>query len=229
MTDQINGISSMATRQILAELAGLYERRTGVPVAISSMGGVEAAMRIRAGEATDIVILASNVMEQLETEGHIASGSQAEFARSRIAIATRLGEPRTSIDDEEAVKNLILNAGKFCYSTGPSGDHLMRLLHRWGMAEAMSQRLLQAPPGVPVGTMIARGEADLGLQQLSELLPVAGIEILGPLPPEIQAVTVFASGVSRRSSRPKEAQALVDFLNSADAEGAKRRHGMEPA
>lgn len=229
MTDQINGISSMATRQILAELAGLYERRTGVPVAISSMGGVEAAMRIRAGEATDIVILASNVMEQLETEGHIASGSQAEFARSRIAIATRLGEPRTRIDDEEAVKNLILNAGKFCYSTGPSGDHLMRLLHRWGMAEAMSQRLLQAPPGVPVGTMIARGEADLGLQQLSELLPVAGIEILGPLPPEIQAVTVFASGVSRRSSRPKEAQALVDFLNSADAEGAKRRHGMEPA
>jgi len=229
MTDQINGISSMATRQILAELAGLYERRTGVPVAISSMGGVEAAMRIRAGEATDIVILASNVMEQLETEGHIASGSQAEFARSRIAIATRLGEPRTRIDDEEAVKNLILNAGKFCYSTGPSGDHLMRLLHRWGMAEAMSQRLLQAPPGVPVGTMIARGEADLGLQQLSELLPVPGIEILGPLPPEIQAVTVFASGVSRRSSRPKEAQALVDFLNSADAEGAKRRHGMEPA
>ncbi len=229
MTDRINGISSMATRQILADLAGSYEQRTGVPVAISSMGGVEAAGRIRAGEATDIVILASNVMQQLEAEGHIASGSRAGFARSSIAIATRPGAPRTRIDDEEAVKSLILNAGKFCYSTGPSGDHLMRLLHRWGMAGAMSQRLLQAPPGVPVGTMVARGEADLGLQQLSELLPIPGIEILGPLPPEIQAVTIFAAGVSRRSSRPKEARALIDFLISAEAEKAKRRHGMEPA
>lgn len=229
MTDRINGVSSMATRQILADLAGSYEQRTGIPVSFSSMGGVEAARRIRAGEVTDVVVLASGVMKQLEAEGHLASGSRAGFARSGIAIAVPSGAPRTGIDDEEAVKSLILSAGRICYSTGPSGDHLMRLLDRWGIAGPVSQRLLQAPPGVPVGTVIARGEADLGLQQLSELLHVSGIEILGPLPPEIQAVTVFAAGVSSTSSRPAEARALIDFLNSAEAEAAKRRHGMEPA
>ncbi|MXQ14242.1 substrate-binding domain-containing protein [Microvirga makkahensis] len=229
MTDRINGVSSMATRQILADLAGSYEERTGIPVAISSMGGVEAARRIRAGEVTDVVVLASNVMEQLESEGHVVPGSRAAFARSGIAVAAPSGAPRAGIDDEEAVRSLILSAGKVCYSTGPSGDHLMRLLNRWGVAGSVSQRLLQAPPGVPVGIMIARGEADLGLQQMSELLHIPGIEILGPLPPEIQAVTVFAAGISGTSSRPEEAWALIDFLNSAEAEAAKCRHGMEPA
>lgn len=229
MADHIDGVSSMATRQILAELAALYEQGTGSRVAIRPMGGVEAARLVRGGEPTDIVILAASAMEQLEGEGHILPGTRAGFARSGIAMAIRSGVERPAIDSEEAVKQALMAARKICYSTGPSGDHLLRLLDRWGIAETVSRRLFQAPPGVPVGAMVARGEAELGLQQLSELLPVQGIEILGPLPSEIQATTVFTAGIARTSAQPEKARALIGFLNSDQAQEAKRRHGMEPA
>ena len=229
MTRQITGISSMATRQILADLAESYEQRTGRQVVIQSMGGVEAARRVRAGEPADIIVLASKVMEQLEAEGHLVSGSRVGFARSGIAMAVPSGAQRPSVSDEESVKQAILDARRICYSTGPSGDHLKRLWERWGIAEAVSQRAMQAPPGVPVGEIVARGDADLGFQQLSELLHVPGIEIVGPLPPEIQAVTVFSAGVSNTSSQREEARALVAYLTSPEAEAAKRQHGMETA
>jgi molybdate transport system substrate-binding protein len=229
MSFQITAISSMATRQILADLVRAYEQRTGCRVAIQSMGGVDAARRIRAGEPTDVVILASNVMEQLEAEGHVVSGSRADFARSGIAMAVPSGARRPSIDDEQSVKQATLKARKICYSTGPSGDHLRRLWQRWGILDVISERAVQAPAGVPVGTIVARGEADVGFQQLSELLHVPSIDILGPLPPEIQAVTVFTAGVSSSSSQLKQAKTLVAYLISSEAEAAKRLHGMEPA
>ena len=229
MTSPLTGISSMATRQLLADLAEAYEQQTGVRVAITSMGGVEAARLIRAGESTDLVVLALNAMEQLEAEGHIVSGMRAGFARSGIAMAVRSGAPRPSVNNEGSVKQAILQAGRICYSTGPSGDHLKRLLQQWGISALISERLLQAAPGVPVGTMLSRGEADLGFQQLSELLHVPGIEIVGPLPPEIQAVTVFTAGVANTSSHQEEARALIAYLTSPEVEGAKRQYGMEPA
>jgi molybdate transport system substrate-binding protein len=168
-------------------------------------------------------------MEQLEAEGHIVSGSRADFARSGIAMAVRAGAVRPSIDDEESVKQAILRARKVCYSTGPSGDHLRRLWQRWGILDVISERAVQAPAGVPVGTILASGEADLGFQQLSELLHAPGVDIIGPLPPEIQALTVFSAGLSCSSSQLKQAGDLVAYLASPEAEAAKRRHGMEPA
>ena len=144
-------------------------------------------------------------------------------------MAVPSGAERPSVSDEASVKQAILEASKICYSTGPSGDHLKQLWERWGIAGSVSQRALQAPPGVPVGTVVARGEADLGFQQLSELLHVPGVEFVGPLPPEIQAVTVFSAGVSTTSSQREEARALVAYLTSPEAEAAKRQHGMETA
>jgi molybdate transport system substrate-binding protein len=229
MIGQIKGISSMATRRVLAELAESYGGRTGRRVVIEAVGGVEAARRVRAGEPTDVVVLASSVMERLEAEGHLVPGSRADVARSGMAVAVRAGAPRPSLENGEAVKRAILDARRICYSTGPSGDHLKRLWERWGIAEAASQRALQAPPGVPVGALVAQGDADLGFQQLSELLHLPGIDIVGPLPPEVQAVTVFAAGVASMSSQPDAARAFVAYLASPEAEAAKRRHGMEPA
>jgi molybdate transport system substrate-binding protein len=142
-------------------------------------------------------------------------------------MAVPSGARPPSIDNEQSVKQATLNARKICYSTGPSGDHLKRLWQRWGISDAISERAVQAPAGVPVGTIIARGEADLGFQQLSELLHVPGLDIVGPLPAEIQAVTVFSAGVSSWSSQIKQAEALVAYLTSPDAEAAKRQHGME--
>ena len=229
MTTKIAGLSSMATRLILGELARRYEAASGVRVEIKAMGGVDAARLVRDGAATDIVVLASGVMTQLEAEGHILLGSIRGFARSGMAIAVRAGAPKPDIGDEDAVKRAVGAAGKVCYSTGPSGDHLLRLYEKWGLAQTHADRLLKAPAGVPVGSLVAQGEADLGFQQLSELIHVPGLEVLGPLPPEIQAVTVFAAGVGVTSVQPEQTQALIDYLTSPETAGVKRDQGMEPA
>jgi molybdate transport system substrate-binding protein len=229
MTCEITGLSSMATRLVLAELAGSYEQRTGCLAAIVSMGGVEAARLVRAGEPTDVVVLASDVIRQLESEGHLLAGSRIDFARSGIAIAVRAGASRPNIQDEEAVKQAILAARKISYSTGPSGNHLQRLWTRWGLADAVAERIVQAPPGVPVGALVARGDADLGFQQLSELMNVPGIEVLGPMPPEIQSVTVFSAAVSRATQKAEEARSFAAYLASPDTAEVKRKNGMEPA
>ena len=229
MAGQITGISSMATRQILADLIGLYEQRTGWRVTVKSMGGVDAARTVRSGAPTDVLLLASNVMEQLEAEGHIIFGSRADFARSSIAMAVRAGAQLPGINNGDAVKQTVLEARKICYSTGPSGDHLKQLFERWGILGTITERAIQAPPGVPVAALVARGDADLGFQQLSELLHFPGIQIVGPLPPEIQATTVFSVGVSSSSSRVECARDLVTFLNSPEADAVKRKHGMDPA
>jgi molybdate transport system substrate-binding protein len=219
----------MATRHILTDLARDYELRQGVKVEIRPMGGVEAAKLARAGESVDVVALASKVMESLEAEGHIAGGSIRDFARSGIAIAVPAGSRRASVENEKSVRQAMTEARRVCYSTGPSGDHFKALCERWGLNDSVLARALKAPPGVPVATLVAQGEADLGIQQLSELIGQPGVEIIGPLPPEIQAVTVFSAGVSTASADREAAQALVAYLASAETQDAKRRHGMEPA
>ena len=228
MTTTLTGISSMATRLILGELAQRYEAAKGVKVQVASMGGVDAAKRVREGEQTDIVILASGPMAKLEAEGHLVAGSVKGFTRSGMAIAIRKGAPRPDIGSEAAVKAAVLAARRVCYSTGPSGDHLLQLCAKWGIA-ADSDKLLRAPPGVPVGSLVAKGEADLGFQQLSELIHVQGLEVLGPLPPEIQNTTVFAAGVSAMSAHPAETADLIAYLTSPGTAEVKQAQGMEPA
>jgi molybdate transport system substrate-binding protein len=229
MTTAITGLSSMATRPILAELVEAYEQRTGRAARVRSVGGVEAARLIRAGEPFDLVILASGVMERLEAEGYLIPGSRMDFAQSGIAIAVPSGAQRPDLSHAEAVRQAVLKAQRICYSTGPSGDHVVQLLQRWNMADVRSERAVQAPAGVPVGAFLARGEADLGFQQLSELLHVPGVDIVGPLPPEIQSLTVFTVGIARASSQPDAARALAAYLASPEAATVKRQHGMEPA
>jgi molybdate transport system substrate-binding protein len=180
----------------------------------------------RTGEATDIVVLASKVMGALEAEGHLVEGGTRDFARSEIGVAVRAGSALPSLADEQAVKQAMLDARKICYSTGPSGDHLKALCEKWGVAP---ERVLVAPPGVPVAMLVANGDADLGFQQLSELIGQPGIAVVGPLPLEIQTVTVFSAGISTNSRDPGGARAFVAYLASVETGGAKRRHGMEPA
>ena len=228
MSTPITGVSSMATRLILGALAERYETASGVAVDIRSMGGVDAARLVRGGEATDLVVLASKVMSQLEAEGHLVAGGITPFTRSGMAVAIPAGADRPDISSEEAVRLAISTARKVGYSTGPSGDHLLGLCERWGLLPGMQDRMLKAPPGVPVASLVAEGEVDLGFQQLSELMNTAGVEIVGPLPPEIQATTVFAAGVCARSQRPDETAALIAYLASPDADEVKRAHGMEP-
>lgn len=227
--NQIAGLSSMATRNILADLARDFEQRRGVHVDIRSMGGVEAARLVRAGERTDIIALASKAMEGLEAEGHVVKGGVRDFARSEIGLAVPAGAPRPDLASEEAVRAAMIGVRRVAYSTGPSGDHFQALCERWGLADSVLARALKAPPGVPVASLVATGEAELGLQQLSELIGQAGIEVIGPLPREIQAVTVFSAGVSATSLEPNAAGDFVAYLASDDTAETKRRHGMAPA
>jgi molybdate transport system substrate-binding protein len=230
MAATITGISSMATRQLLAELATRYREATGRTIAIEAIGGVDAAKRVRAGEIFDLVILAADVIETLETEGHVAAGSRVAFVRSRMAMAVRAGAPRPDIGSEAAVRAALMNARSIGYSTGPSGAHLLGVLKSWGVdVAAEPSRLVQAKPGVPVATLLAAGEAAVGIQQLSEFLGEPGIDIVGILPPPVQTVTTFSMGIGARSTQVEKARAVIDFLNAPEANEPKRRLGLEPA
>lgn len=225
----VTGISSMATRPVLARLAAAYERDTGARVAITSVGGVDAARRVRDGEPFDVVVLASDAIERLAADGHVEPGSRVDVARSGIAVAVASGAPRPDIRTEAALRDAVLGAGRIGYSTGPSGTHLMRLFARWGIADAIAPRIVQAPPGVPVGALIASGDAELGFQQTSELMNVPGVAIVGALPDAVQAVTVFAAAVSAVAHDRAAAARFLAYLASQEAAHIKREHGMEPA
>lgn len=225
----LTGISSMATRHLLAELLGEYERVAGQAVSIESVGGVDAAARVRNGEPFDIVVLAADAIEKLNADGHFAPGSRVDIARSGVAIAVAAGARRPAIDTEAALREAVLAARTIGYSTGPSGTHLVRLFERWGIAGTIAPRIVQAPPGVPVGTLVANGDLELGFQQLSELLNLPGIDVIGPLPDDAQIVTVFSAAICKTSTQKEAARALLSFLASPQTAAAKLNHGMEPA
>jgi molybdate transport system substrate-binding protein len=222
-------ISSIATREVLAELLPVFERQSNRAVAYESGGGVDVARRVAADEPFDVVVLASDAIDKLVAARRVVAGSKAGLARSGIAAAVRSGAPRPEIGSEEAVRRAVLAARSVGCSTGPSGVALAALFERWGIAAEIKDRVVQAPPGVPVGTLVARGEVELGFQQLSELLPVKGVDVIGPLPPAIQIITTFAAGLCTGSMQGDAARSLLDFLTSPLAAEAKRRHGMEPA
>jgi ABC-type molybdate transport system substrate-binding protein len=227
--EPITGISSMATRHVLAELADAYERQSGQRVRIESVGGVDAARRVQEGAPFDFVVLAADAIDRLSATGRIDPGSRLHFARSGVAIAVAAGAARPEVGTEAALREALLAAHSIGYSTGPSGSHLARLFERWGIAEIVAPRIVRAPPGVPVGTLVARGDVELGFQQLSELIHLAGIEVIGSLPAEIQAVTVFSAAVCTVSRQHEAAKALLSFLVSPRADSEKLGHGMEPA
>jgi molybdate transport system substrate-binding protein len=227
--DVITGISSMAMRHVLTELGGAYEQQSGHPVAIVSVGGVDAARRVDDGEAFDFVVLAADAIEQLASDGRVDPTSRTDLARSAIAIAVAAGAMRPDISSESSIRDAIVRARNIGYSTGPSGAHLVRMFEHWGIADAIATRIVRAPPGIPVGTLVARGDVEIGFQQLSELMHVPGIDVIGVLPPEIQVSTVFSAAVCTASKSPAAAAALLLFLASTEADATKRRHGMEPA
>jgi molybdate transport system substrate-binding protein len=229
MTTRITGISSMATRQVLAELAGAYRQRSGVLVEFESVGGVDAAKRVQAGEPFDVVVLAADAIDKLVATGRVVADSKTDLVRSAVAIAVRAGSARPDIGSEEMLRRAVLSARTLGYSTGPSGVALTKLFERWGIADTIRDRIVQAPPGIPVGQLVASGEVELGFQQLSELAHLPGIAVLGTMPPGSEIVTTFSAGLCATSDQPEAVRALLAFMHAPDAADAKRGHGMEPA
>ncbi len=223
-------ISSMATKKLLADLTARYQpSHPDCLVRVESVGGVDAARRVRDGESFDAVALASDAIDQLMDSGHVVRGSRVDIVHSGVAAAVRAGAARPDIASEEALKRAVLEAPTIGYSTGPSGVQLQKLFERWGVAERIAGKIVTAPPGVPVGALVAKGEVALGFQQLSELMHLPGIDVIGALPQPVQITTIFSLGVARTSARPDAVRALQTFLASPELADIKRANGMAPA
>jgi molybdate transport system substrate-binding protein len=228
MSAPLKMISSMATREMLAALASQYQQATGQLVQAEAGGGVEVAKQVAAGAAFDVVVLASNAIDKLIADGALLAG-RSDLVRSGVAIAVKYGATKFPVDTAEDVKAAVLAASSISYSTGPSGVYLEKLFKHWEILEEIKPRIVVPPPGVPVGTLVADGRVALGFQQLSELMNLDGITVLGPLPASIQTLTVFSGGVCAASKVPDAARALLAFLAAPSTAALKQRYGMEPA
>ncbi|RZJ12241.1 MAG: ABC transporter substrate-binding protein [Rubrivivax sp.] len=228
MPPSLTLISSMATRHLLAALAQSHTLAGGSAVQLEAVGGVDAARRVQDGEAFDVVVLSADAIAKLDAAGRLTPGSARPIADSDVAVAVRADAATPDVGTEAALHTAVLKARSIGYSTGPSGTALLRLFERWGVTAALKDRLVQARPGVSVGSMVASGEVELGFQQLSELMDVAGITLLGGMPPGAEIVSRFSGAVPLNANHPDAAQALLDFVASPAGDAARRQHGMRP-
>ena len=224
----IRVLSSVALRQIFIELFEQFGKQSGYKIEMETGGTAVIDQRVEAGEPFDVVVLAANNIDKLIGSGKIKQGSRVDLAKSGISIAVRKGAKTFDISSGEAVKQAVVGAKTIGYSAGPSGVYLLELFKRWGIADQIKDRLIQVPPGAQVGAIVAKGEAEIGFHQLSELIHIEGIAIPGPLPADVQHITVWSAGVTVKTEQQEAVTALLKFLASPAAADAKRKNGMEP-
>jgi molybdate transport system substrate-binding protein len=219
-------MASAAFREAYLELLPEFERASGHRVTNTWVPSVQMMNRLKGGETTDIVILSDASLEELAHAGIVAE--RFPLAKSGIGVAVRAGAPRPDISSGDAIRRAALAARSIVYSTGPSGIYLRQLFERLGIADEIKAKVRQVQ-GEPAGAVVARGEAEIGFQQMSELLPVAGIDVVGPLPPDIQEITTFSAGLHASAPEPAAARALIAWLKAPAATPVIRKKGMEPA
>jgi molybdate transport system substrate-binding protein len=227
-TAELRVLSSNAFKEAYLELVPGFEKATEHKVVTTWAGTNDILKRMHAGETYDLVIMAGPALDGLIKQGKIVAGSRVDLVKSGVGVAVRAGAPRPDISSGEALKRTLLAAKSVGYSQGPSGVYIEGLFQRLGIADALKPKSKQTQPGNPVGVLIARGEAEIGFQQISELLPIAGIDYLGPLPPDIQHVTVFAAGLHTGAKEAEAAKALVKFLTAPAAVPVIKQKGLEP-
>ena len=228
----IRVIVSGAFRAAYLALIPAFEQTSGHKVTTvfgGSMGNAPTAIpaRLQNGEAADLVILAADALHPLIEQGLIRAGSRVDLVRSGLGVAVRAGAAVPDIGSVEAFKRTLLAARSIAFSTSASGVYVSELFRRLGIADAIRSRLKQVQ-GEPVGAVVARGDAEIGFQQVSELKPVRGIELVGPLAAELQAHAIFSAAIPAHAQQPEAAQALVAYLTSDAAAPAIRESGLEP-
>ena len=230
--DEIHVMTSGAFTAALLELAPAFERATGhriVVGATTSTGPDSVQNRLQRGEPADVVIMAGATLDGFIRDGRVRAGSRVDVARSAIGMAVRAGAPVPDVSTVEAFTRALLQAKSIAYSASVSGVYLStELFQRLGIAGEVLPKSRRIE-GERVGAVVARGDAEIGFQQVSELLPVPGITLLGPLPASIQRVTVFAAGIAVNAKSPVAAAALISYVVSPAAEATIRRTGMMAA
>lgn len=231
----MKAISSMATRLLLADLMAAADDAGLGHVEIESVGGVDAAERVALGEEFDLVFLASGAVAKLAERGHVVAASVTPLVLSQVAVGVPSGSDSPAAEasdpafpDAAAVRDAIQAASKIGYSTGPSGTALVAMIESWGLSAEVSERLVQARPGIPVAQLLAGGEVELGFQQLSELVGSPGVTVLGVLPDDCAIDTVFSGAVAATSSAAEEAAAVLAFLGTDPAREIARSHHFAP-
>jgi len=218
-------LSSLAIKEAYLELVPAFEAKAKHKVDTEWLGMVDILKRVKAGENADVVIASQKALGELKSLGKVSL--VVDLARSGVAVAVKKGAKRPDIGSGEALKRALRAAKSIAYSSGPSGVYLVELFQKWGIADELKPKSTQTPPGTAVGPLVARGEAEIGFQQMSELLPFsAGTDIVGPLPADIQIMTTFSGGVQAGAKQADAARAWLAFLASSAA--VLRKHGMEP-
>lgn len=226
---EIKVLSSIATREAYLELVPQFERATGHKVSTTWAGTTAIMQRMAAGERYDLIMISSTELVELTRQGKIVSGSRADLAKSGIGIAVRAGAPRPNVSSSAALKQALLAAKTVGYTSGPSGVYMAGLIERMGIAAEVKPKHRTVPSGGTVGTIVASGDAEIGFQQVSELVHIPGIAYIGPLPADVQCITVFSCGLQTGAPQPEAAKALMAFLTTPAAVAVMQKHGLEPA
>ncbi len=227
-SDEIKVLASGAVKETYLELVPQFEKATGHTVVTTWSGTADMMKRLKAAETVDLVIIGSDSLDELVKLGKIEPGTRVDFVKSGVGVAVRAGARKPDISSAGALKQALLSATSIGYSSGPSGVYLDGLFQRMGITDQLKPKLKRPPSGSAVGELLARGEVEIGFQQVSELIHFSGIDYLGPLPADIQQITIFSSGVHTGATKPGAAKALAGFLVSPSAAAVIRKNGMEP-
>ena len=225
---EISVTAPKAVKESITEIAARFEGETGHRVVFSWGGSESIARRVSGGEAFDIVVNTAQNIQRFSGEGRVAKATRTDFARSPVGVAVRSGLPKPDVSTVDALRAALLGANSIAISSGASGRYLEQLFQRMGIADQLRSRIRQPPSGAQIGELIARGEADLGFQQASELIHAPGVDYLGPLPAEIQNHTVWSAALHSSATQPEAARAFLRALVAPAAAAPLRRMGMEP-
>jgi molybdate transport system substrate-binding protein len=225
---EIKLLASTAIKEAYLELIPQFEATTGHKVTAAWSSTPDIQKRVSAGEAADVIVLGNSGTEELIKQSKLDLSSRTIFAKSGIGVAVRAGAPRPDISSAEAVKKAVVAAKSVAYSAGASGIYLAGMFDRLGISEQVNSKKAMVRSGEPVGEVVARGDAEIGFQQVSELIHVNGIDYLGPLPAEIQHITVFSGGIHTATKEAEAATALLKFLTAPHAGTMLKKNGLEP-
>ena len=224
---EVKVLASGAVKEAALELFPQFEKSSGNTVAVTWAGTVAIKKKIAAGEVFDLVISSNAAISDLATQGKIVKGTPTILAKAGVGIGVRKGAAKPDVGTPDAFKRALIAAKSVGLSTGPSGIYLEKLFERLGVAEAVKAKTRLIPSGGTVSTLLANGEAEIGFQQISEIAHADGVDYVGPLPAELQLISVFTAGVHTGAAHPGEAQALVKFLTAPAALAVMKKHGLE--
>ncbi|HYM18603.1 MAG TPA: substrate-binding domain-containing protein [Micropepsaceae bacterium] len=225
---EIKMIASNAVKETYLQLLPGFEKASGHHVAVGWIGTDDVVRRIGGGEVADVVIAPSFTIDDLIRAGKLAPGSRVDVAHSIIGVALRPGAPKPDLSSAEGLKKYLLSVKSIIISGGPSGTYLTALFQRWGITDQIKSKTKRLGPGESPGVAVARGDGDIGFTQVSELLAVKGIDYLGPIPGDVQQVTIFSAGIHKSAPQAEAARALIRFVTAPAAIPVLKKTGLEP-